>query len=80
MLPNGTYITGQLPENILGHYGPKLVTYILHQYYGCRVTEPLLFTQLKETGVLISRGQLRQVYEHLQDLLRTQDKKDVSDR
>jgi Transposase IS66 family len=61
MLPNGTYITGQLPENILGHYGPKLVTYILHQYYGCRVTEPLLFTQLKETGVLISRGQLSNI-------------------
>jgi len=61
MLPDGTYVTGQLPTNILGHYGPKLVTYILHQYYGCRVTEPLLFAQLKERGVLISRGQLSNI-------------------
>jgi len=61
VLPDGTYVTGQLPKNILGHYGPRLVTYILHQYYGCRVTEPLLFAQLKETGVLISRGQLSNI-------------------
>src|SRR5476651_704049 len=30
-LPNGTYITGKLPQNIYGHYGPQLVAYILHQ-------------------------------------------------
>jgi len=33
----------------------------LHQYYGCRVTEPLLFAQLKEIGVLISEGQLSNI-------------------
>ena len=60
-LPNGTYITGKLPQNIYGHYGPQLVAYILHQYYGCRVTEPLLFAQLKEIGVEISEGQLSNI-------------------
>ena len=60
-LADGTYLTGQLPQNIQGHYGPQLVSYILHQYYGCRVTEPLLLAQLKEVGVLISRGQLSNV-------------------
>ena len=60
-LPNGTYLTGVLPQNICGHYGPKLVAYILHQYYGCRVTEPLVFAQLKEIGVLISEGQLSNI-------------------
>jgi len=60
-LPDGTYLTGKLPENIQGHYGPQLVCYILHQYYGCRVTEPLLFVQLKEIGVLISEGQLSNI-------------------
>ena len=60
-LSDGTYITGKLPENIQGHYGPQLVCYILHQYYGCRVTEPLLFAQLKEIGVLISEGQLSNI-------------------
>jgi hypothetical protein len=60
-LPDGTYVTGKLPENIRGHYGPQLVCYILHQYYGCRITEPLLFAQLKEIGVLISEGQLSNI-------------------
>lgn len=60
-LPDGTYLAGKLPQNIQGHYGPQLISYILHQYYGCRVTEPLLFTQLKEIGVLISEGQLSNI-------------------
>jgi hypothetical protein len=60
-LPDGTYLTGKLPQNIQGHYGPQLLAYILHQYYGCRVTEPLLFAQLKEIGVLISEGQLSNI-------------------
>jgi len=60
-LPDGTYVTGKLPENIQGHYGPRLVCYILHQYYGCRITEPLLLAQLKEIGVLISEGQLSNI-------------------
>ena len=60
-LPDGTYLTGKLPQNIQGHYGAQLVAYILHQYYGCRVTEPLLFAQLKEIGVLISEGQLNNI-------------------
>lgn len=60
-LPDGTYITGKLPQNIYGHYGSQLVTYILHQYHGCRVTEPLLLIQLREIGVLISAGQLSNI-------------------
>ena len=51
-LSDGTYVAGELPANIRGHYGPQLVSYILHQYYGCRVTEPLLLTQLREIGVV----------------------------
>ncbi|MBU4260239.1 MAG: transposase [Proteobacteria bacterium] len=60
-LPDGSYLTGKLPQNIYGHYGPQLIAYILHQYYGCRVTEPLLFPQLKEIGILISEGQLSNI-------------------
>ena len=57
-LPDGSYVTGKIPKHIKGHYGPELRAYVLHQYYGCRVTEPLLLTQLLEIGVLISAGQL----------------------
>jgi len=60
-LPDGTYLTGKLPQNIYGHYGPQLISYILHQYYGCRITEPLLLAQLKEIGILISEGQLSNI-------------------
>lgn len=61
LLPNGTYISGKLPTHIHGHYGPKLVSYILDQYYGCRVTEGLLLAQLREIGILMSAGQLSNI-------------------
>lgn len=61
MLPDGSYITGKLPREIQGHYGPELIAYILHQYYTCRVTEPLLLEQLRARGTLISAGQLNNI-------------------
>ncbi len=57
-LPDGSYAIGKLPEHIKGHYGPELRAYVLHQYYGCRVTEPLLLMSLREMGIEISSGQL----------------------
>ena len=57
-LPDGTYVNGKIPENVYGHYGPELVSYILHQVHACRVTENLLLKQLHERGILISAGQL----------------------
>ena len=57
-LPDGTYVTGEPPSSVHRHYGATLISYVLHQYYGCRVTEPLLLVQLREMGVLISEGQL----------------------
>lgn len=57
-LPDGSYISGELPKGIHGHYGPELVAYILHQAYVCRVTENLLLQDLIARGVLISAGQL----------------------
>ena len=55
----GNTIVGELPsEYRYGHYGPLLVGYILYQHYQCRVTQPLLYEQLSEWGVEISKGQL----------------------
>jgi hypothetical protein len=61
MLPDGSYLTGELPKGIEGHYGPELIAYILHQYHACRVTAPLLLAQLTDKGVLISSGQLNNI-------------------
>jgi hypothetical protein len=60
-LPDGSYIAGELPKDVHGHYGPELVTYILHQYHACRVTEHLLLDQLRVRGILISAGQLNNI-------------------
>ena len=60
-LPSGEYITGKLPKSIHGHYGPELITHILHQYNSCRVTEHLLLDQLRSYGILISAGQLNNI-------------------
>lgn len=59
--PDGRYCIGKLPENIMGHFGPTLISYILYQYYGALVTRPILLEQLHEFGVEISRGQLNNI-------------------
>lgn len=61
-LPNGEYITAELPAEIAGHhFGPTLRTYILHQYHHQGVTEPLLLEELREWRVDISSGQLNRI-------------------
>jgi len=60
-LADGTYVKGQLPGEIKGHYGPELVAYALHQYNSCRVPEELILQQLHDRGVLISAGQLSNI-------------------
>jgi len=68
MLPDGTYIRGELPKGIHGHYGPELIAYILHQTHTCRVVEPLLLKQLIARGVLISAGQLSDILINNKDV------------
>lgn len=59
---DGTTVVGKLPGAYgNGHYGPMLLSYILYQYYQCRVTQPLLHEQLQEWGIEISTGQLHNI-------------------
>ncbi len=37
--PSGSYVEVKLPGEVNGHFGSKLVSYILYQYYQCHVTE-----------------------------------------
>ena len=67
-LSDGSYITGELPKDVHGHYGPELITYILYQYHACRVTENLLLDQLLARGILISAGQLNNILIENKDL------------
>jgi hypothetical protein len=60
--PAGAYILGQLPNEVFGnHFGPTLIAFILYQYYGCHVTQPLIKEQLHELGVSISAGQINNI-------------------
>jgi hypothetical protein len=58
--PTGEYVTAPVPATAVrgGHYGPRLVSYVLHQYYHAHVTQPLLRARLHDWGIEISAGQL----------------------
>ena len=64
-LPGGGSVLAPFPEGVLpiagGHFGPKLIAYILDQYHQAQVTEPLLLEQLWEYGIDISAGQLHRI-------------------
>ena len=63
LLPDGTLLRAQLPEEYrqTGHYGPVLVSYILHEHYQNRVPQPLIYEQLQDWGVDISVGQINRM-------------------
>ena len=73
--PSGEYILGQLPEHVTGsHFGSTLTAFILYQYHGCHVTQPLIKEQLHELGVNISTGQINNIIINNKD--RFHDEKD----
>ena len=60
--PDGTTVVGELPLGFQsGHFGPKLVSYILYQHYQCRVPQPLIYEQLRDLGIEISVGQINRI-------------------
>ena len=57
--PEGKVVSGHLPDTLNGHhFGPQLRAFILHQYFGCGVTQPQLLEFLWDIGVSISAGEL----------------------
>jgi len=59
--PSGDFVIAELPEDVNGHFGATLVSFVLYQYYGCCVTQPLILEQLRELGVDISSGQVNNI-------------------
>lgn len=71
--PDGKYIIGRLPDEISGtHFGPTLTAFILYQYYGCHVTQPLIAEQLNELGIEISNGQISNIIINNKDRFHTE--------
>jgi len=60
---DGQTLVAPLPDEVLPgrHFGPKLCTFILHQYHHQHVTQPLLLEQLQQLGVDISAGQVNRL-------------------
>lgn len=61
LTPDGTYVNGQLPSSVEGHFGSTLKSYILYQYHQCQVTQPLILEELQEFGIEISSGQINNI-------------------
>lgn len=57
-LPDGTFLTAALPEDVTSHFGCMLRQYVLYQHFHNQVTQPLLHEELLELGVDISSGQV----------------------
>ena len=66
--PDGQWLRGKLPASVNGHFGPELVSYVLHQHHHQHVTQPLLLEQLHEFGIEISAGQLSHLLTQEQEL------------
>jgi len=59
--PEGETLIAPLPPAVSGHFSSTLVSYIQHQYFSCRVTQPLLLDQLREMGIDISSGEINEI-------------------
>lgn len=60
---DGQRLLAPLPADVLPgqHFGPNLVSHILHQYHNNHVTQPLLQDELEQLGIAISAGQINHI-------------------
>jgi len=67
--PDGQNLVAQLPEGVRpdSHFGPTLISFIIHQYHYQHVTQPLLLEQLDQLGIDISAGQLNRILTEKKD-------------
>jgi hypothetical protein len=59
---NGEIQIAQMPKHLQNtHFGSTLKSFIIHQYYECGVTQPLIYSSLKDYGIDISTGQINTI-------------------
>lgn len=59
--PTGDWITGKMPESVLGHFGKNLERYILFLNYGLNVTQNMIHESLLDMGLDISSGKINDI-------------------
>ena len=69
--PDGGTMLAPLPEGAatadFPHFGPTLVSYILHQHHHNHVTQPLLWEELQDQSIDISAGQINNILTEKKD-------------
>ncbi len=65
--PDGRMIKGELPDSVNGHFDATLRSFILQQYNHGHVTQPLLWEELVDFGVDISKGQVSRILTEQKD-------------
>jgi Transposase IS66 family len=76
--PDGQNRVAGLPADVRpdSHFGPTLISFLLHQYHHQHVTQPLLWEQLDQLGIDISTGQLSRILTEEKDVFH-QEKADL---
>lgn len=76
-LPDRTYRVAILPCELAGyHFGPTLRSFIDYQYHHQHVTQPLLFEQLRDYGIDISKGEVNRLATEKKEIFH-QEKKEI---
>jgi hypothetical protein len=60
---DGQSLLAPLPADVLPgqHFGPTLISHVLHQYHNNHVTQPLVQDELAQLGISISAGQINHI-------------------
>jgi len=61
MLPDGTYISAPLPQNVKGHFGNGLKEYIIYQCHVNNVSQAKVHAELEDRGISISNGEIHNI-------------------
>ena len=66
----GQSLLAPLPVDVLPgqHFGPNLISHLLHQYHHNHVTQPWLQDELEQLGVAISAGQINRILTENNDI------------
>ncbi len=61
-------MVAKMPDHLENtHFGAMLKAYIIHQYFECAVTQPLILSSLRDYGVDISSGQINAILTENKD-------------
>lgn len=70
LLPDGSQRVADLPDEVLpgSHFGPEVISFLLHQYHHQHVTQGLLLEQVRQLGLDMSAGQLNRILTEDKDI------------